>query len=83
MQVASLSSSIDFTVIVAVPGFIAFTKPSLVTVAIDSSLLVHFTSLFVDSFGNTIAFSLKEVPSYNSILEVFIFISVILITGAL
>ena len=68
--------SVAVAVIVAVPSFIALTIPSWSTVATFISLLDHVKTLFVASFGVTVASSTKYPPATASVLPLIVIFSI-------
>jgi hypothetical protein len=68
------------TVIVAVPPFMAVTRPDAFTVATPVLLLDHVIALFVAYDGKTVAVSVSVLPAINDVAVLF---SVTLVTGSI
>lgn len=64
--------SVASAVIVAVPSFTALTIPSSSTVATFLSLLDQVKTLFVASFGVTVASNTKYPPATTSVLPLIV-----------
>ena len=62
LHVAVLLPALVFTVIAALPGFLAVTMPEAETVATDVLLLLHVTVLLAALAGSTVAWSCRVAP---------------------
>ena len=74
--------SVAVAVIVAVPSFIALTIPSWSTVATLVSLLDQVNTLFVASFGLTVASNTRNPPAITSFLPSIVIFSTKTFDGA-
>ena len=74
--------SVAVAVIVAVPSFIALTIPSWSTVATLVSLLDQVNTLFVASFGLTVASNIRNPPAITSFLPSIVIFSTKTFDGA-
>ena len=74
--------SVAVAVIVAVPSFIALTIPSWSTVATFLSLLDQVNTLFVASFGLTVASNIRNPPAITSFLPSIVIFSTKTFDGA-